>query len=45
LVFIGGNIRADLTEMRWEIVDCTHLAQDWDQWEVLVNTVVALQVP
>jgi len=28
-----------------EGVDYMHLAQDWDQWSALVNTVVNLLVP
>jgi len=31
--------------MGWEVVDCTHLAQDREQWRTLVNTVVNLRVP
>jgi len=33
------NIRTDLREIVEEGVDWTHLAQDKDQWWVLVNTV------
>jgi hypothetical protein len=29
----------DLREIRWEVVDWMHLAQDRDQWQALVNTV------
>jgi hypothetical protein len=36
------NIRMDLREMGWECVDWIHLAQDWDQWQALVNTVLNL---
>jgi len=25
------NIKMDLGEIRWEVVDCTHLSQDRDQ--------------
>jgi hypothetical protein len=35
----------DLWEIRWEVVDWMHLAQDRDQWRALVNTVMNLQVP
>jgi hypothetical protein len=38
------NIRMDLREIRWENVDWMFLAQDRDQWPVLVNTVMKLQV-
>jgi hypothetical protein len=39
------DIRMDLIEIGWEILDWMHLAQDWDQWWVLVNTIMNLQVP
>jgi hypothetical protein len=32
------NIRMDLREVGWEIVDWIHLSQDRDQWWTLVNT-------
>jgi hypothetical protein len=32
-------------ETLWEVVDWIHLAQDKDQWEALVNTVMNLWVP
>jgi hypothetical protein len=35
----------DLKEIRWKSVDWIHLALDSDQWWVLVNTVMNLQVP
>jgi hypothetical protein len=31
------NIRMDLREMGWEVVDWMHLAQDRDQWSAVVN--------
>jgi len=31
-------------EIGWEGVDWIHLAQDMDQWRVLVNTVMDLRV-
>jgi hypothetical protein len=34
------NIKMDLTETRWGDMDCVNLAQDTDQWRVLVNTVM-----
>jgi hypothetical protein len=34
------DIRIDPTEIGWEGVDWIHLAQDRDQWQVLVNTVL-----
>jgi hypothetical protein len=39
------NIRMDLWETEWESVDWMHLAQDIDQWWVVVNTVMNLQIP
>jgi hypothetical protein len=39
------NLRLDLTELIWEIVDWIHVAQDRDQWRALVNTVMNLRVP
>jgi hypothetical protein len=32
-------------EMGWESVDWMHLAEDTNQWRVLVNTVMSLRVP
>jgi hypothetical protein len=34
-----------LREIGWEGVDWIHLAQDCNQWEALVNTIMNLQVP
>jgi hypothetical protein len=39
------NIRLDLREIGWEGVGGTHLAQDRDQGQALVNTVMKLRVP
>jgi hypothetical protein len=39
------NIKIDLREIEWGGMDCIHLGQDRDQWEVLVNTVLNLRVP
>jgi hypothetical protein len=38
------NIRMNLIEIEWEIVDWIHLAQDRDQKRTLVNTVMNLWV-
>jgi hypothetical protein len=34
------NIRKDLRETEWEVVDWIHLAQDRDHWEDLVKTIL-----
>jgi hypothetical protein len=39
------NIRMDLKKIGWEGVDWMHLAQDWDQWRAVMNTVTNLLVP
>jgi hypothetical protein len=39
------NIRIDLTEIGWELVDWIHLAEDRDKWLAVVNTVMKLRVP
>jgi hypothetical protein len=38
-------IRMDRSKIRWEDVNWMHLAQDRDQWQAVVNTVMNLQVP
>jgi hypothetical protein len=35
----------DLTKVGWEAGDWIHVAQDRDQWQALVNTVLNLWVP
>jgi hypothetical protein len=40
-----NNIRIDLSVIGWGGVDWMHLAQDRDQWRVLVNAVMKLRVP
>jgi hypothetical protein len=40
-----NNIRIDLKETGRKSMDWMHLAQDRDQWQVLVNPVMNLQVP
>jgi hypothetical protein len=37
-------LKRDLKEICWKGVDFIHLAQDRDQWKVLVNMVMNLQV-
>jgi hypothetical protein len=40
-----NNIKMDLKETAWDGMDWIDLAQDRDQWKVLVNTVMNLRVP
>jgi hypothetical protein len=35
----------DIRGIGWEIVDWLHLAEDRDQWQALLNTVMNLRVP
>jgi hypothetical protein len=35
----------DLAEIGWGGMDWINLAQDWDQWQALVNMVMSLRVP
>jgi hypothetical protein len=42
---LEDNIRTDLREIGWEIVNWVHVAQDNDQWRALENTVMNLRVP
>jgi len=42
---MGDNIIMDLREIRWEVVDWIHLAQDRDQLRVVVNTAMDLRFP
>jgi hypothetical protein len=39
------NIKKNLKETEWESMDRIGLLQGRDKWQVLVNTVVNLQVP
>jgi hypothetical protein len=40
-----NNIRMDIREIGWEVVDWIHVGEDRDQWRVLVNTVINFRVP
>jgi hypothetical protein len=39
------DIKMDLRDIGWDGMDWIDLAQDRDQWRVLVNTVMNLRVP
>jgi hypothetical protein len=39
------NIKINLREIGWDCVDWIYMAQDRDQWRILVNTVLNLHVP
>jgi hypothetical protein len=39
------NIKMDLWEIGFRVVDWIHLAQDRDRWRALANTVMNLRVP
>jgi len=39
-----GNIKTELKEIGCEVVDWIHLAQDRDQWQALVYTIMKLWV-
>jgi hypothetical protein len=39
------NIKMDLREIELGDVDWSHLAQDRDRWQAVVNTVMNLRVP
>jgi hypothetical protein len=39
------NLRMDLREIEWEVVECTRVAQDRVHWWALVNMIMNLRVP
>jgi hypothetical protein len=39
------DIKMDLREIGWCGMDWIGVAQDWDRWRALVNTVMNLRVP
>jgi hypothetical protein len=39
------NIKTDLREIMWEVVDWMHMTQDRVEWWAVVNTVMNLRVP
>jgi hypothetical protein len=40
-----GNIRMELRKVGWESVDWIPLAQDKEEWQAVVNTVMNLRIP
>jgi hypothetical protein len=40
-----NNIRMDLLELGWGVVDCIGVAQDRNRWRALVNSVLNFRVP
>jgi hypothetical protein len=40
-----ANIKTDLREIGFGDVDWFHLAQGWDRWRALVDTVMSFRVP
>jgi len=36
------NIRMDFVEIGWKVMNLIHLTQDREQWQALVNTILAL---
>jgi hypothetical protein len=40
-----NNIKMDLREIGWDVVDWIDMAEDRDQWRALVNTILKLRVP
>jgi hypothetical protein len=39
------HIKLDLREIGWDDMDWIDLAQDWDHWRALLNTIINLRVP
>jgi hypothetical protein len=39
------NIRTDLREIEWGVMDWIHMAEHRDQWRALVNTAMNFRVP
>jgi hypothetical protein len=43
--FCWENIKINIREIRWGVIDWVYLAQDRDQWKALVNLVMILCIP
>jgi hypothetical protein len=39
------NIKIDLREIGWDVMEWIELAQDRDQWRALVNMIMNLRLP
>jgi hypothetical protein len=39
------NIKMDLEEIEWEVVDWIYLAENRDSWRAFENTVMNIRVP
>jgi hypothetical protein len=42
---VGDSIKMDIKEIEWGCMSWIRLAQERDQWNALVNTVMNLWVP
>jgi hypothetical protein len=42
---VADNIRMDLREIWWKVLEWNHVAQDREQWQAVVKTVTNLRVP
>jgi hypothetical protein len=42
---LEDNIKIELKEIEWNGMDWIHLAEDSNQWRIIVNTVMNFPVP
>jgi hypothetical protein len=42
---VVDNIKIDVIEIRWDVVDWIGLAKDRNRWRALVNAVMNVRVP